>query len=61
MIDVTQVLTVAGIDSSGGAGANADLKTFHNQGVYGASVITGKYLDNQQDKKDDDNRWQLIR
>ena len=41
MIDVTQVLTVAGIDSSGGAGANADLKTFHNQGVYGASVITG--------------------
>ena len=30
MIDVTQVLTVAGIDSSGGAGANADLKTFHN-------------------------------
>lgn len=41
MIDVTQVLTVAGIDSSGGAGANADLKTFHNQGVYGASIITG--------------------
>ena len=41
MIDVTQVLTVAGVDSSGGAGANADLKTFHNQGVYGASVITG--------------------
>ncbi|MDU2151640.1 MAG: bifunctional hydroxymethylpyrimidine kinase/phosphomethylpyrimidine kinase, partial [Weissella confusa] len=41
MIDVTQVLTVAGIDSSGGAGANADLKTFHNQCVYGASVITG--------------------
>lgn len=41
MIDVTQVLTVAGVDSSGGAGANADLKTFHNQGVYGAAVITG--------------------
>ena len=44
MIDVTQVLTVAGIDSSGGAGANADLKTFHNQGVYGASVTDSETL-----------------
>ena len=41
MIDVPQVMTVAGIDASGGAGANADLKTFHNQGVYAASIITG--------------------
>ncbi|HCN25777.1 MAG TPA: bifunctional hydroxymethylpyrimidine kinase/phosphomethylpyrimidine kinase, partial [Weissella cibaria] len=29
MIDVPQVMTVAGIDASGGAGASADLKTFH--------------------------------
>ena len=41
MIEVPQVLTIAGIDSSGGAGVNADLKTFHNQHVYGASIITG--------------------
>ena len=26
MIDVPQVMTVAGIDASGGAGANADLR-----------------------------------
>ena len=33
-------MTIAGSDPSGGAGLQADLKTFHQHGVYGTSVVT---------------------
>jgi hydroxymethylpyrimidine/phosphomethylpyrimidine kinase len=42
------VLTVAGSDSSGGAGIQADLKTFHALGVPGLTVITALTSQNSQ-------------
>src|SRR5476649_1123879 len=37
---VPVVLTIAGSDNSGGAGLQADLKTFTTLGVYGATAVT---------------------
>jgi hydroxymethylpyrimidine/phosphomethylpyrimidine kinase len=41
-------LTIAGSDPTGGAGAQADLKTFHSLGVYGLSVISALTAQNTE-------------
>ena len=44
----TVALTIAGSDPSGGAGIQADLKTFHQFGVYGEAVLTLITVQNTQ-------------
>ena len=41
-----KVLTIAGSDCSGGAGIQADLKTFSAHGVFGMSVIVSVVAEN---------------
>jgi hydroxymethylpyrimidine/phosphomethylpyrimidine kinase len=48
MTKIPVALTIAGSDPSGGAGIQADLKTFHQRGVYGTSVISLLTVQNTQ-------------
>ena len=51
MIDIPLTLTIAGSDSSGGAGMQADLKTFAEYGTYGLVALTAIVT------MDPDNNW----
>jgi len=45
---ITNVLTLAGVDPSGGAGIFADLKTFSALGTYGAGIVVALTAQNTQ-------------
>ncbi|KAG9087407.1 hypothetical protein FRC06_002562, partial [Ceratobasidium sp. 370] len=48
MTEARPILTIAGTDPSGGAGIQADLKTFAAHGCYGTSVVTALVAQNTQ-------------
>lgn len=52
MSEIKQVLTIAGSDSGGGAGIQADLKTFQERFVFGTSVITAVTAQNTKGVQD---------
>jgi hydroxymethylpyrimidine/phosphomethylpyrimidine kinase len=52
MMKYKKVLSIAGSDPSGGAGIQADIKTFTALGVYGGAVITCLTVQNTQKVKD---------
>ncbi|HET9220656.1 MAG TPA: bifunctional hydroxymethylpyrimidine kinase/phosphomethylpyrimidine kinase [Terriglobia bacterium] len=49
---IPTALTIAGSDPSGGAGIQADLKTFSSLGVYGMSVVAALTAQNTQGVRD---------
>ena len=51
-----RALTIAGSDCSGGAGIQADLKTFHTLGVFGQSAVTAVVAENTEGVQG----WQAI-
>ena len=45
---INSALSIAGSDPSGGAGIQADIKTFSSLGVYGCSAITAITVQNTE-------------
>ena len=52
MVAIKQVLTIAGSDSGGGAGIQADIKAMSANGVFAMSVITAVTAQNTEEVTD---------